>query len=177
MSFVSKKSCFMQRNNFNERFMIEYAMGMFPNINRLKVEDFIMKKLLVLMMLILSLSVAGCNSDTNSGSAAPASSETLSQNEEGEFTPEQRALAQEFADMIEAYNEVVDRVNQTPEALADEELVATMNELSEELTKADEAFASSEILTDEVMEQMKEAIDATNKFITEANAALDEIEN
>lgn len=136
-----------------------------------------MKKLLVLMMLIFSLSVVGCTSDNNSDSEPSTSVEASSQEAQGEYTPEQQALAQEFADMIEAYNKVVDRVNETPEVLADEELVATMNELSDELTKADEAFADPETLTPEVMEKMQEAIDATYQFINEAEAALDEIES
>lgn len=137
-----------------------------------------MKKLLVFMMtLIFSLSLMGCGGDKNPAPSSSTPSQSSTQNKEGEFTPEQQALAQEFVDMTIAYDKVVDRVNATPEALADEELINAMNELADELIKADDYFASPETLTPEVMEGLKEGIEATYKFITEAETALDEIES
>ena len=183
---MSKKICFMQVSLFLINLMIEsLPREIFPDINWRKMEDIIVHKIFGLIMLIFALSKAGCSSDTSDTASeaateavtSAATEETLAQNEEGEFTPEQQALAKEFADMIDAYNQIVDRVNNTSEVLEDEELIAVMNELSEELTNLDQAFKSSETLTPEVMGKMKEAIDATNQFITEAETALNEIEN
>jgi hypothetical protein len=141
-------------------------------------EGFIMKKLLVFMtVLILSLSLVGCGGDKNPAPASSTPSQSSSQNKEAEFTPEQQALAQEFIDMTKAFNKVVDRVNATPEALADEELIKNMNELADEITKADEYFTKPETLTPEIMKGLKAAIEVTHKFIKEAETALDKIES
>jgi PBP1b-binding outer membrane lipoprotein LpoB len=151
---------------------------MFPITTKQKMEEFIMKKLSVFMMvLILSLSLVGCGGDKNSAPASSTPSQSSSQNKEAEFTPEQQALAQEFMDMTKAFNKVVDRVNATPEVLADEELIKNMNELADEITKADDYFAKPETLTPEVMKGLKVAVEATHKFITEAETALDKIES
>jgi PBP1b-binding outer membrane lipoprotein LpoB len=151
---------------------------MFPITTKQKMEEFIMKKLSVFMMvLILSLSLVGCGGDKNSAPASSTPSQSSSQNKEAEFTPEQQALAQEFMDMTKAFNKVVDRVNATPEVLADEELIKTMNELADEITKADDCFATPETLTPEIMKGLKVAIEAVHKFITEAETALDKIES
>lgn len=138
-----------------------------------------MKKILAcIMVLILSLSLVGCGGGQNSSPAPSTPSQpSVQQEEEKEYTPEQQALAQEFVDMIDAYNAVVDRVNATPELLEDEELIEVMNELAGELTKIDEFFTDPEILTPEVMEAIKVTIEATYEFVTEAEAALDEIES
>lgn len=128
-----------------------------------------MKKLLALMMaLIMALSLAACG---ESEPTPASSSSTPSQ-----FTAEQQALAQEFTDMAEAFNKTVDRVNATPEVLEDQELIKTMNELAEGIIKADDYFANPETLTPEIMEGLKTAIEATHKFITSAEEALNEIE-
>lgn len=138
-----------------------------------------MKKLLVLMMaLVMTLSLAACGGQGTPASApssTPAQSPS-SQIKEAEFTAEQQALAQEFMNMAEAFDKTVDRVNATPEALADEELIKTMNELADEIIAADDYFAKPETLTPEVMEGLKTAIEATHNFITAAEAALDEID-
>lgn len=138
-----------------------------------------MKKLLVLMMafvIMLSLAACGGGEPTPTPSSS-APSQSSSQAKETGFTAEQQALAQEFFDMTEAFNKTVDRVNASPELLSDEELVTTMNELANGITAADESFANPETLTPEVMGGLKTAIEATHKFITEAEAALDEIDS
>lgn len=143
-----------------------------------------MKKLVVLIMaLVMTLSLAACggsapasaSSPTPAPSSTPAQSPS-SQSKEAEFTAEQQALAQEFMDMAEAFDKTVDRVNASPEALKDEALIKTMNELADEIIAADDYFAKPETLTPEVMEGLKAAIEATHKFISAAEAALDQVE-
>lgn len=120
-----------------------------------------MKKLLVLMMaLVMTLSLTACGGSK----AAPEASS---------FTAEQQALAQEFTDMTETFNKTVDRVNESPELLSDEELITTMNELADEISAADEYFANPETLTPEIMKGLKAAIEATHKFIGVAETALE----
>ena len=127
-----------------------------------------MKKILVLMVaFVMVLSLAACGAESPS---------TPSQVKGAEFTAEQQALAQEFTDMTETFNKTVDRVNASPELLSDEELITTMNELANEISAADEYFANPETLTPEIMGGLKVAIEVTRAFITEAEAALDEIE-
>lgn len=121
-----------------------------------------MKKILAVMMtFILALSLVAC------GGGAEQTSE---------FTPEQQALAKEFSDMVDRFNDVVDKVNASPTLLEEQELVDQMNELSAEISAADEKFASPKTLTPEVMTWLKTAIEATHTFIKEAEALLDEIE-
>ncbi len=135
-----------------------------------------MKKLLVLMMaLIMTLGLAACR---GSEAAPVETSPTPAQVEKAEeFTEEQKALAQEFSDMVDAFNAIVDRINASPELLSDEELVTTMNDLSGEITAADDNFTSPETLTAEVMEGLKTAIKAAYEFIDIAGTALDEIDS
>ncbi|WP_395547460.1 MULTISPECIES: lipoprotein [unclassified Lacrimispora] len=124
-----------------------------------------MKKLLVLMMaLAMTLSLAACGGDEPAPSSAG-------------FTAEQQALAQNFMSMAEEFDAIADKVNASPELLSDEELVTAMNELADEIIKADEYFANPETLTPEVMGALTVAIDVGRTFIAEASAALDEIED
>ena len=95
---------------------------------------------------------------------------------EAEFTAEQQALAQEFISMAEEFDAIADKVNASPELSSNEELVNAMNELADEIIKADEYFASPETLTPEVMGGLKVAIEVCRAFIAEAGAALDEID-
>lgn len=136
-----------------------------------------MKKLLILMMaLIMTASLAACG---GSDAPAPTSSNpasTAAPSSDKNFTPEQQALADEFIKMAEEFDKVADKVNANPTVLADTELVNTMNELADEIVKADEYFASPETLTADIMEGLKNAISLTNKFIDEANKALANLE-
>lgn len=131
-----------------------------------------MKKLLVLIMaLAMTLSLAACG-----GNAVPAASpSTPVQVEEVEFTAKQQALAQDFMSMAEEFDAIADKVNASPELLGNEELVTAMNDLSGEIIKADEYFASPETLTLEVMGALTVAIEVGRSFIAEAGAALDEV--
>ena len=134
-----------------------------------------MKKLLALMMaLVMTLSFAACG---GSKVDPEASSSTSAQVMEAEFTAEQQALAQEFISMAEEFDAIADKVNASPELLDEEELVNAMNELADEIIKADEYFANPETLTPEVMGGLKVAIEVGRTFIAEAGAALDEIED
>lgn len=134
-----------------------------------------MKKLLVLIMILtMTLGLVACKGDNIT--PAGATSETT-QVEEKEFTAEQQALAQEFISMAEEFDEVADKVNASPELLSNEELVTAMNDLSNEIIKADEYFASPETLTPEVVGALTVAIDVGRTFIAEASDALDEIED
>lgn len=132
-----------------------------------------MKNLLVFMMaLAMTLSFAACGGDN----AAPAAdTSTPPQVEKTEFTAQQQALAQDFMSMAEEFDAIADKVNASPELLENEELVTAMNDLSNEIIKADEYFASPETLTPEVMGALTVAIDVGRAFIAEASAALDEI--
>lgn len=134
-----------------------------------------MKKLSVLIIaLALALCLSACGgSAPASASVAPASSSAASAG----FSAEQQAFAQEFMALAAAFDEISDRVNATPEALASEELVAGMNELADAIIAADEFFASPEALTPEVMSQLKEGIEETYKFVDAAKEALDQIDN
>ena len=131
-----------------------------------------MKKLLVLIMaLAMTLSLAACGGNN----AAPAESpSTPTQVEKTEFTAEQQALAQDFMSMAEEFDAIADRVNASPELLENEELVTAMNDLSSEIIKADEYFASPETLTPEIMGALTVAIEVGRSFIAEAGAALEE---
>lgn len=123
-----------------------------------------MKKiLLVTMALVMTLSFAGCGGATES--------------KEPEFTDEQKALAQEFVDMTEAFNQTVDKVNANPELSSDENVVNSINELTNEINKVDEAFLDPETLTPEVMESIRVAIEAVYEFVDVAESALQEIES
>jgi predicted small lipoprotein YifL len=131
-----------------------------------------MKKLLVLIMaLVMTLSLAGCGGDNAAPAAAPSTS-APAQVEDSEFTAEQHALAQNFMSMAEEFDAVADRVNASPELLSDEELVNAMNELADEIIKADDYFAKPETLTPEVMGGLTVAIEVGRAFIAEASAAL-----
>lgn len=132
-----------------------------------------MKKLLVLMIaLAMTLSLAACGGSNAAPTAAPS---TPAQVEEVEFTAEQQALAEDFMSMAEEYDAIADKVNASPELLENEELVTAMNELADEIIKADEYFASPETLTPEVMGALTVAIEVGRTFIAEASVALDEI--
>ncbi len=132
-----------------------------------------MKKLLVLIMaLAMTLSLAACG---GSDSAPAASPSTPAQVEKTEFTAEQQALAQDFMSMAEEFDAIADKVNASPELLENEELVTAMNDLSSEIIKADEYFASPETLTPEIMGALTVAIEVGRSFIAEAGAALEEI--
>lgn len=132
-----------------------------------------------MMALVMALNLAACGGSEPAPAPSPSTpAQTLSsQIKESEFTAEQQALAQEFMDMAEAFDKTADRVNANPEALADEELIKTMKELADEIIAAEDYFAKPETLTPEVMEGLKTAIKATHKFITAAEAALDEVES
>ena len=131
-----------------------------------------MKKLLVLMMaLVMTLSLAACGGNN----AAPeASSSTPAKVENTEFTADQQALAQDFISMAEEFDVIADKVNANPKLLEDKELVSSMNELADEIIKADEYFAKPETLTPEVMGGLKVAIEVGRTFIAQASEALDE---
>ena len=132
-----------------------------------------MKKLLLLIMaLTMTLSLAACG---GSDSAPATSPSTSAQVENTEFTAEQQALAQDFMSMAEEFDAIADKVNASPELLENEELVTAMNDLSSEIIKADEYFASPETLTPEVMGALTVAIEVGRSFIAEAGAALDEV--
>jgi len=132
-----------------------------------------MRKLLVLIMaLVMTLSFAACGGSN----AAPATSpSTPAQVEKTEFTAEQQALAGDFMSMAEEFDAIADKVNASPGLLENEELVTAMNDLSNEIIKADEYFASPETLTPEIMGALTVAIEVGRTFIAEANAALEEI--
>lgn len=132
-----------------------------------------MKKLLVLIMaLVMTLSLAACG---GSDSAPATSTSKPAQVEKTAFTAEQQALAQDFMSMAEEFDAIADKVNASPELLENEELVTAMNDLSSEIIKADEYFASPETLTPEMMGALTVAIEVGRSFIAEAGAALDEI--
>ena len=133
-----------------------------------------MKKLLVLMMaLAMTLSLAACG---GSDSAPATSPSAPAQVEKTEFTAEQQALAQDFLSMAEEFDAIADKVNASPELLENEELITAMNELADEIIKADEYFASPETLTPEIMGALTVAIEVGRSFIAEADAAFDEID-
>lgn len=131
-----------------------------------------MKKLLVLIMaLAMTLSLAACGGNNAAPTASPS---TPAQVEKTEFTAEQQALAQDFMSMAEEFDAIADKVNASPELLENEELVTAMNDLSSEIIKADEYFASPETLTPEIMGALTVAIEVGRSFIAEAGAALEE---
>ncbi|WP_312071334.1 hypothetical protein [Anaerotignum propionicum] len=131
-----------------------------------------MKRLLVLIMaLAMTLSLAACGGSNAAPVAVPSTPEQV----EVEFTEEQQALAEDFMSMAEEYDAIADKVNASPELLENEELVTAMNDLADEIIKADECFASPETLTPEVMGALTVAIEVGRTFIAEANAALEEI--
>lgn len=103
-----------------------------------------MKKLLVVIMALgIMMSLTACGESK----AAPAAvSSTPSQVQEVEFTAEQQALAEDFISMAKEFDAIADKVNASPELLKNEELVTAMNELADEIIKADDYFASPETL-------------------------------
>jgi hypothetical protein len=132
-----------------------------------------MKRLLVLIIVLaMTTSLVACGENTATKEATPAVSAPA---EEAGFTEEQIALAEDFLSMVEEFDAIADKVNANPELLENEELVTAMNELADEIIKADEYFASPETLTPEIMGALTVAIDVGRTFIAEAYAALDEI--
>ena len=128
-----------------------------------------MKKLLVLILAFaMTLGLAACGGNA----AAPSAT---SQVEKTEFTTEQQALAGDFMSMAEEFDVVADKVNASPELLENDELITAMNELADEIIKADDYFASPETLTPEIMGALTVAIEVGRTFIAEASAALDEV--
>lgn len=172
--FHVKKIMFHVANDFRSKFFDRVNLSDSHYNNTTENGGFKMKKLLVLMMtfaMILSLMACAGNEDTSTESTS-----TPAQVEEAEFTEEQQALAQEFLKMAEEFDAVADKVNASSELLSNEELVTAMNDLSNEIIKADEYFTSPETLTPEIMGALTVAIDVGRTFIAEASAALDEIE-
>jgi len=134
-----------------------------------------MKKILVFMMaLVMPLSLVACG---GSEPTPASSSSTPSQVKEAEFTEEQQALAQEFIDAATTFDKIADRVNVSDELLSDEELIAIMNEIADEIIAADEYFSNPKTLTPEIMEGLKVSIAAIHEFADVAGNALDEIDN
>lgn len=134
-----------------------------------------MKKLLVLMMaFVMTLSLAACGGSNDAPATSPSTPAPV---EKTEFTAEQQVLAQDFMSMVEEFDAIADRVNTSPELLSDEELVNAMNELADEIIKADDYFAKPETLTPELMGSLKVAIEVGRTFIGEASAALDELDS
>jgi len=122
-----------------------------------------MKKLWILIMaLVMVLSLAACGGKDSA------------QVGKTEFTAEQQALAQDFISMAEEFDAIADRVNASPELLENEEIVTAMNDLFNEIVKADEYFASPETLTPEIMGGLTVAIAVGRSFIAEAGEALEE---
>ncbi|WP_352400824.1 hypothetical protein [Anaerotignum sp.] len=135
-----------------------------------------MKKFLIFIMaLIMTLSFAACGGRDSAPSATPSTPSSPEHVEETEFTAEQQALAKDFLSMAEEFDVVADKVNASPELIQNEELVAALNELSDEIIKADEYFASPDGLTPEIMGALTVAIEVGRTFIAEASAALEEI--
>ena len=140
-----------------------------------------MKRLSVLIAaLLLTLSLAACGDEAPKAAQTPApdqsSATTAPRQEADEFTPEQLVLAQEFSEAVDAYNQVVDRLNTYPELLSQEGFVTSLNDLSNAITELDRLFESPEYLTGEAMDALDAAIDVIYSFITEAEAALDELD-
>lgn len=132
-----------------------------------------MKKLLVLILAFaMTLGLAACGGNAAVPEAAPSAT---SQVEKTEFTAEQQALAGDFMSMAEEFDVVADKVNASPELLENDELITAMNELADEIIKADDYFASPETLTPEIMGALTVAIEVGRTFIAEASAALDEV--
>lgn len=138
-----------------------------------------MKKLLAMMLaLTLALGLTACG-----GNKAPAETpvttetpveETAEETTEGEYTEEQVALAQEYSDMMDAYNAVVELGNESPAFLENQELVDLMNELAAQIDEIDGLFADPANLTPETMEQIREYIAMGNDFIASVEVAIGE---
>ena len=136
-----------------------------------------MKKriLAVLMAAIMAVSFTACGGGDKNTANSNAGNEQNEVTVDGaEFTPEQVALAEEYLEMIDAYNAVVDKVNASEELLAQQELVDVMNEITVAIEEADECFEDPACLTDEVMAELRKAFDETYKFIDQVNALADD---
>ena len=132
-----------------------------------------MKKLQVIIMeLAMTLNLTAY---VGSKAAPVEDVSTSVQVDEVEFTAEQQALAQNFMSMAEEYDVVAGRINASPELLRNEELVGAMNELANEIIKADEYFTNPETLTPEVMGALTLAINVGCTFAAEASVSLDVI--
>ncbi len=137
------------------------------------------KKLLaILMMAAMSMSLIACGGGEDEGAANNNAAAEQEQNDAADtegpvFSEEQAALAQEYIDLCEAYDAAADRVNNTPSLLEQEEIVNTMNEVADALISLDECFGDPELLTEEVMVQVKDTIAKGYKFVDEVNALVD----
>lgn len=131
-----------------------------------------MKKLLTIALsLAMILSLAACggnNTNAVAPSSAPASTAS--------YSDEHLALAKEFSTMIDDYNKTVDRVNESPEMLSDEELVTTMNSISAALSEVDQTFTDPSLFTAEYMTSMQALIDQAYEFINISESAMNEID-
>ncbi len=136
------------------------------------------KRLLALLMAaVMSMSLIACgggdDEGTSTNDAAVEKEVEESETAVGEFSEEQAALAQEYLDLCEAFDAAAERVNNTPSLLEQEEIVNTMNEVADALISLDECFGDAELLTEEVMVQLKDTIEKGNKFVNEVNALVD----
>ena len=140
-----------------------------------------MKKrvLAILMAAVISMSLIACGGkdDASTSGNDAAVEKDVNANEEsdaadsvtGEFSEEQAALAQEYLELCEAFDAAADLVNNTPAILEQEEVVNTMNEVADALISLDECFGDPELLTEEVMVQVEDAIEKGYAFIDEVN--------
>ncbi|MEG0640558.1 MAG: hypothetical protein RR824_11020 [Clostridia bacterium] len=126
-----------------------------------------MKKLLTLVLaLTLSLTLMVC------GAMSAAAAETTANLENPEFTPEQLAVAEQFAAMTTSFQSLADAIGADESLMSVEELVNVMNLMIEAVNKDDALFADPANLTAEVLENLEQSIVAGNSFIAQMEAML-----
>ena len=137
-----------------------------------------MKKrlLAILMATAMSMSFIACGGSKDEGTTNnnAAVENNAASTESAAFSDEQIALAEEYLELIEVYDATVERVNATPELLENQELVDLMNEVTDAIVDADECFEDPELLTDEVMAELRKAFDYTYEFIDQVNELVGE---
>ncbi|MEG7530538.1 MAG: hypothetical protein RSF83_04015 [Hungatella sp.] len=92
--------------------------------------------------------------------------------ENPEYTPEQMAVAEKFADMTDRFNVLADKVNADENLLQVTALVDTMNTLVDAINEDDALFEDPKNLTPEVLQNLEDGVVVGNDFIKEIEAMI-----
>ena len=131
-----------------------------------------MKKrlLAILMATAMSMSLIACGGGeeeavTKEVATEEAEVEEVAEEEAtevvGDYTEEQVAFLEEYQQMLDDYNAVIEYANEVPELLADEELVEVMNSLATEIDSTTALLEDPANLTDDFIAGMQTAMEQT----------------
>ena len=128
------------------------------------------KKLLALLLATaMSMSLIACGGGEETAPEVSATEDTAEE-PVGDYTEEQLACLEEFQQMLDDYNAVIDLANQVPQITEDEELVNVMNELTAEIDSTTELLEDPANMTEEFMASLSTAMEQTYTTINRLNS-------